>query len=157
MKLSKMTVVLGTALVAGITLAVVPVQADPTTATPAPVANGAGQRHRNWKNFKKKHPRRAQVLGRDAHQEKGINQAEANGKLTQSQANKLDSEDNAIRHQEQMQAAQNGGYITKSEQRADNQEMNGVRRQEMRDERKDAQGGAAAQPVTQTPPAAPAQ
>ena len=130
-----------------------------------PAAHAEGQ-------FKKKHPRRAEVLGRDKkeknranNQEKINNTAAADGKLTQGQANKLDRqdqkikrEDNAIKRQEQADAAANGGHITKGEQRQLNREENKVNRQEngvarerSNMEKKDAASGSA--PVAPVAPA----
>ena len=90
-------------------------------------------------DWQKNHPRRAQVVKRDKKQKKNIENAEKNGKLTSDQAKKLMKEDNAIRTQEQADAAANGGHITKSEQRDLNREENQVNREMKRDERRNAQ------------------
>jgi hypothetical protein len=76
--------------------------------------------------FAQRHPRRAEVLRRDARLNNTINRdfGHLNGHYGQ-----LKREDSAIRQQEQAEARFNGGHITKPEQRQLNQEENGVRNQ----------------------------
>jgi hypothetical protein len=93
-------------------------------------------------NWKKKHPRRAEVLKRDSNQMKKNAQAEHQGKITQRQENKLNAEDAQIRAQEQADAKANGGYITKSEQQGLNREENRVNAQRRAMERNDKTGDA---------------
>lgn len=90
------------------------------------------------KDFAKEHPRRAEVLGRANHQENVNNSAAVDGKLTDGQARKLDREDQAVKRQEQRQAAADGGHITKAEQAKDNREMNQIAEQRKDMEQKDA-------------------
>jgi hypothetical protein len=77
-------------------------------------------------NWKKKHPRRAEVNKRLNNQNKRINQGVKSGKLTEQQAQQLKQEDNQIRQEERAMAAQNGGHITKAEQKSLNQQENAV-------------------------------
>lgn len=76
--------------------------------------------------FVENHPRRAEVLGRDANLNYSINKDE--GHLGGNYG-KLEHEDRSIAHQEQVDARQNGGYITHQEQHQLNQEENGLRSQ----------------------------
>ena len=80
--------------------------------------------------FQANHPRRSEVLGRDANLNSQINQdkGDLNGHYGQ-----LKSEDNSIRRQEQNDARQNGGHITSQEQGQLNHEENGLQRQVNRD------------------------
>jgi hypothetical protein len=144
MKLSQLSLA---ALVAALCLAVAP----------------AAHADNNWK---KKHPRRAEVLKRDNRLKNRTQNAENKGKITQGQANHLEGEEAAIRNQEQADAAANGGHITKGEQRDLNREENKVNRELKRDERRDrrrqnqgGQGGGQQPPATPpagaTPPPAP--
>ncbi len=80
--------------------------------------------------FVQNHPRRSQVLGRDANLNYAINKDE--GHLG-GNYKKLEGEDRSIAHQEQRDARQNGGYITKGEQAQLNREENGLRNQINRD------------------------
>jgi hypothetical protein len=88
--------------------------------------------------FAQKHPRRAEVVGREQNQLKKNEQADQSGKITEKQENKLNREDRAIRKQEQADAAANGGHITKAEQRDLNREENRVNRQRNKMEKRDA-------------------
>jgi len=89
-------------------------------------------------DFKKEHPRRAQVLKREKHQVNRINRATTNKKITYQQASKLKHEENNIRKQEQQMASSNGGHITKAEQKSLNQEENHVMKEMRHDEYKDS-------------------
>jgi peptidoglycan hydrolase CwlO-like protein len=79
--------------------------------------------------WKKNHPRRAQVNGRLANQNKRIDQGRGNGTLTKGQAQQLHKEDHAIRQEERADAAANGGHITKREQRQINHQENQTSKQ----------------------------
>ena len=80
-------------------------------------------------DWKKDHPRRAQVNSRLANQNKRINQEVKSGQISKAQAAKLHKEDRQIRKEERSMASQNGGHITKQEQRTLNQQENAVSRQ----------------------------
>ncbi|MDR3615904.1 MAG: hypothetical protein P4L53_20265 [Candidatus Obscuribacterales bacterium] len=81
-------------------------------------------------SFKQEHPGRAEVLGRDANLNRDLNQDK--GDLS-GHYGQLKSEDNSIRHQEQVDAARNGGHLTGQEYRQLNGEENGLSRQTSRD------------------------
>jgi len=100
------------------------------------------------KEWKEKHPRRAQVNKRLNNQNKRIDEGVKDGKLTKEQAAQLHKEDRAIRRQERRDAAKNGGHITKAEQRQLNKEENKVSKQ-VYDEKHPA-------PATPAPAPAPA-
>jgi hypothetical protein len=76
--------------------------------------------------FVQNHPRRSEVLGRDANLNYAINKDE--GHLG-GQYKNLESDDRNIQRQEQQDARQNGGYITKSEQGQLNSEESALRNQ----------------------------
>jgi hypothetical protein len=82
--------------------------------------------------FQKNHPGRSEVLGRDANINNRINSDE--GHLS-GHYGQLKSEDNAIRRQEQVDAARNGGHLTGQEYNQLNREENGLNRQISRDKR----------------------
>jgi hypothetical protein len=69
------------------------------------------------------------VNGRLANQDKRIHQERKEGEITKAQAQKLHSEDHAIRQEERTMASTNGGHITKTEQRALNHQENQVSKQ----------------------------
>jgi opacity protein-like surface antigen len=73
-----------------------------------------------------KHPRRAEVNGRLANQNRRINTERKDGQLTAAQAADLHAEDRGIRGQERFDASHDGGHITKAEQTQLNHEENGV-------------------------------
>ena len=79
--------------------------------------------------WQKDHPRREQVNNRLAHQNKRIKQERKEGEITKAQAQKLHSEDHAIRQEERTMASTNHGHITKAEQKALNQQENQVSQQ----------------------------
>ena len=89
-------------------------------------------------NFKKKHPRRAQVVNRANNEEKANDSAAASGKITEKQARKLDRQDQRIKRQEQRDAAAHGGHITKAEQNKLNREENRVNAERTNMEKRDA-------------------
>ena len=80
-------------------------------------------------DWKKDHPRRAQVNKRLNHQNKRIHNEVKEGDLTKSQAATLHKEDRQIRQEERAMASQNGGHITKQEQKTLNQQENAVSKQ----------------------------
>jgi Skp family chaperone for outer membrane proteins len=88
----------------------------------APAATGAGQ-------WAKDHPRRAQVNGRLANQNRRIKNEVKEGEITKGQAAQLHAQDHAIRKEERTMASTNGSHITKTEQRALNQQENQVSRE----------------------------
>jgi len=79
--------------------------------------------------WQKDHPRREQVNNRLAHQNKRIKQERKEGEISKAQAQKLHSEDHAIRQEERTMASTNGGHITKAEQKSLNQQENQVSKQ----------------------------
>lgn len=103
-------------------------------------------------DFKEKHPRRAEVLGRANKEIKKNKEAEADGKITKGQEEKLNRQDRAIKREEQRQAAEHGGHITKAEQARDNRQENRVNKERNNMEAKDA---AAAGGTPAAPPSAP--
>ena len=108
---------------------------------PAPAANpnqAPGFDQKSSGNFDSQHPRRAEVLNRDANEINKNKAAAANGEITGRQERQLNREDASIRRQEQADARRNGGTITKGEQAKLNREENKVNRQRARDEARDA-------------------
>jgi hypothetical protein len=79
--------------------------------------------------WQKDHPRREQVNNRLANQNNRIKQERKEGEITKAQAQKLHSEDHAIRREERTMASTNGGHITKAEQKSLNQQENQVSKQ----------------------------
>jgi hypothetical protein len=77
----------------------------------------------------KEHPRRAEVNGRLANQNRRINKEVREGEITKGQAAQLHHQDHQIRKEERAMASTNGGHITKTEQRALNQQENQVSRE----------------------------
>jgi uncharacterized membrane protein len=80
-------------------------------------------------DWQKNHPRRTQVNGRLANQDKRIHNEVKSGQITKTQAQGLHKEDRQIRGEERSMASQNGGHITKQEQKTLNQQENGVSKQ----------------------------
>jgi hypothetical protein len=107
---------------------------------------------------KKKHPRRAEVVGRVNNEKDKNNAAAVNGKLSNGQAKKLDRQDNRIKKEEQADAKANGGHITKGEQKDLNRQENGVNRERNNMEKRDAAKSGGTAPVSGQPaqPVAPA-
>ena len=89
-------------------------------------ANSAFAEETQWK---KNHPRRAEVNKRLNNQDKRINKEVKEGEITKGQAAKLHKEDRQIRQEERDMASQNGGHITKQEQKTLNQQENAVSKQ----------------------------
>ena len=90
------------------------------------LATGAFADETQWQ---KDHPRRTEVNKRLDNQDKRINTERKEGEITKAQAQKLHSEDHAIRQEERSMASTNHGHITKTEQKALNQQENQVSRQ----------------------------
>ena len=89
----------------------------------------AGMARADEGQWDKNHPRRAEVNGRLANQNKRINTERKDGQITKGQAQQLHKEDHQIRQEERDMASQNGGHITKSEQKVLNQQENQVSKQ----------------------------
>jgi len=83
-------------------------------------------------SFKANHPRRAQVLGRNARTNSRLN---ADKGSLGGHYNQLKGENRSIHQQERSDAKANGGHITKGEQHQLNQEHNQLNRQ-IRQDRK---------------------
>jgi len=116
-----------------------PAPAPTPVATPSANPNQApGYDQKSSAAFDAKHPRRAEVLNRDANEINKNKAAAANGQITARQEHKLNREDAAIRRQEQKDARANGGKITKGEQAKLNHEENRVNHQRAHDEKIDA-------------------
>ena len=79
--------------------------------------------------WQKEHPRREQVNNRLANQNQRIKQERKEGEISKAQAQKLHSEDHAIRQEERTMASTNHGHITKAEQKSLNQQENQVSKQ----------------------------
>jgi hypothetical protein len=103
------------------------------------------------KNFKEKHPRRAEVLGRANNEEKKNEAAESSGKITEGQEKKLNRQDNRIKRQEERDAKKNGGHISKAEQEKLNREENGVNKERNNMEKRDAAKAAGAPSAPSAP------
>ena len=80
-------------------------------------------------DWKKDHPRRAEVNKRLKNQDKRIHQEVKEGEITKGQAQTLHKEDHQIRQEERDMASQNSGHITKQEQKTLNQQENAVSKQ----------------------------
>ena len=87
---------------------------------PAPAAAG------HKAAWAKSHPRRAEVNGRLANQNKRIKTEVAEGDMSHKQAATLHRDDRKIRQEERDMAAQNGGHITTAEKRVLNKQENQV-------------------------------
>ncbi len=75
------------------------------------------------------HPRREEVNGRLANQNRRIAMERREGELTRGQARELRTEDRGIRAQERFYASRNGSHLTRAEQGRLNREENAVSRQ----------------------------
>ena len=80
-------------------------------------------------DWKKDHPRRAQVNKRLNNQNKRIHKEVKEGEITKTPAAALHKEDKQIRQEERAMASQNGSHITKQEQKTLNQQENAVSKQ----------------------------
>jgi hypothetical protein len=76
--------------------------------------------------WERNHPRRDQVNDRLSIQNRRINNELREGEITKAQANRLHSEDRAIRREERTMSRFDNGHITPAEQRALNQQENAV-------------------------------
>ena len=81
------------------------------------------------KDWKKDHPRRAEVNKRLNNQDKRIHREVKEGEISKTQAKALHQQDHQIRQEEKSMASQDGGHITKQEQKTLNQQENGVSKQ----------------------------
>jgi hypothetical protein len=99
--------------------------------------------------FVQNHPRRAEVLGRDANLNYSINKDEGH---LDGQYKNLEAEDRGIRQQEQSDARANGGYITRAEKMQLNQEENCLRNQIQQDHNGGATGVVTGHPIPQPTP-----
>jgi hypothetical protein len=81
-------------------------------------------------SFVQNHPRRAEVMSRDANLNYSINKDEGHLGGNYGQ---LEQEDRSIAQQQRSDAAANGGFITKSQQQQLNQEENSLRSQIQQD------------------------
>ncbi|WP_123581844.1 hypothetical protein [Pseudomonas brassicacearum] len=79
--------------------------------------------------WKKDHPRRAEVNSRLVNQNKRIHNEVKEGEMTKAQAANLHKEDRQIRQEERGMARQNDGHITKQEQKNLNRQENAVSHQ----------------------------
>lgn len=79
--------------------------------------------------WQKNHPRRTEVNGRLANQDRRINHEVREGEISRGRAAQLHHEDHQIRQEERDMARQDGGHITRQEQTVLNQQENGVSRQ----------------------------
>ena len=95
-------------------------------ATPAPAAPTGIRSAADWR---KDHPRRAEVNARLAKQDKRIRTEVAEGEMSKAKAARLHREDRKIRREERTMASMNGGHITKREQAVLNQQENAVSKQ----------------------------
>jgi hypothetical protein len=89
------------------------------------------------KDFKKDHPRRAEVNERIRDEKARIEKDLKDGKITQAQADKMMGELKGVKAEEKAEVKANGGYLTKTEQKQLNQELNQDGRQIRGDEFKD--------------------
>jgi len=96
------------------------------TAALAGLATSAFADETQWQ---KDHPRRTEVNKRLGNQDKRINAERKEGEITKAQAQKLHSEDHAIRQEERTMASTNHGHVTKAEQKSLNQQENQVSKQ----------------------------
>ncbi len=110
--------------------------------------------HAGERNWKEKHPRRAEVNGRLKNQDKRIHDGVEDGQLDKKQAAQLHKEDRRIRREERRMAAKDGGHITKGEQAKLNRQENRVSRQ-IYNERHEGQGVQNGQGQSGQPAAAP--
>jgi len=95
--------------------------ASATTASPA-----AATPANDWR---KAHPRRAEVNRRLAVQDARIHREVKEGEIDHAQAHELHKEDHQIRQEERDMASQNGGHVTRLEKRTLNQQENAVSKQ----------------------------
>lgn len=92
------------------------------------VATVAGNAIAAEGQWQKDHPRRAEVNGRLANQNKRIDNELKEGEISKGKAARLHKEDRQIRQEERNMAGQNGGHITRQEQKTLNRQENAVSR-----------------------------
>ena len=80
-----------------------------------------------------KHPHRAEVNHRLAHQNRRIDRDFARGEITAHQAARLHREDHMLHTNERFDARFDHSHLTRADQRSLNQDENGVSRQIYRD------------------------
>lgn len=90
----------------------------------------ASQMPASAEDFAQKHPRRAEVLHRDANINKSLNR---NYGHLGGHYGQLKAEDKGIHQQERADKNANGGYITKGQQHQLNKEENQLKHQERAD------------------------
>jgi hypothetical protein len=71
-----------------------------------------------------KHPRRAEVNARIAHQNRRIAEERREGEITGAQAKDLHAEVHGVRAEERLDASTQGGHITKAQQQTLNAQLN---------------------------------
>jgi hypothetical protein len=79
--------------------------------------------------WQKTHPRRTEVNGRLANQNRHIHNEVKDGTLSKGQAANLHREDHQVRQEERDMASQNGWHITEAEQGVRNHQENGISNQ----------------------------
>jgi hypothetical protein len=79
--------------------------------------------------WQKDHPRRTEVNGRLANQDKRIHNEVKDGQISRSQASAMHREDHQIRNEERVMASHDNGHITKADRTALNQQENAVSHQ----------------------------
>ena len=80
----------------------------------------APQASADW--FSRHHPRRAEVDSREEYQQGRIARGLSNGSLTPGEAHQLETQERALRNQEQQEVRSNGGSLTKQQTRQLNHE-----------------------------------
>jgi hypothetical protein len=102
--------------------------------------------------WKKNHPRRAEVNGRLKNQDKRIDAGVKDGQLSKQEAKQLHKEDRQTRKEERRMAAKDGGHLTKADQAKLNRRENRESKQIYNERHEGAENGSAAAPAA---PAAP--
>lgn len=74
--------------------------------------------------WQQSHPRRAEVNGRLAAQNKRISNEVSTGRISHAQAHALRANDKTVRGEERAMATQDGGHVTRTDRRALNQQLN---------------------------------
>jgi hypothetical protein len=82
------------------------------------------------------HPRVNQDNRRNAREQRRIHQGANSGRLTQSQAARLQNGQQRIQNQEQRDLAKNNGHLTAREQQQINREQNRLNQRTAHDERR---------------------
>ncbi|MBS1959776.1 MAG: hypothetical protein JST80_09915 [Bdellovibrionales bacterium] len=100
-------------------------------------------------NFKKNHPRRAEVNERVRNQRQRIHEGVKNGTMTKDEAKKERQDLRNIKAEEHAEVKANGGHITKAEQKDLNQQLN-QNSKDIYQEKHDAQSAPVAPATTGT-------